>query len=254
MTADKTQLCVDGLKHGERYAMVLRQGLPSSVGETLLKSADYEIYVRDRSPQVRFTGRNYVLPRTGQEGIPVVTVNTGQIEVEVSRIGDRNLLPTLRSDEFLGQLRRYSAESIQSEKGARIWKGTLETKSELNKDVVTAFPVLEAVGKLEPGVYVMTARPQNGALDEEDYGPRATQWFVVSDLGLTAFKGADGVHVFVRSLANAAPLDGIDIRLIARNNEVLACPLDRCPWARGLRSGSRARGGGPGSGSRGREL
>ena len=222
VTADKTQLCVDGLKHGERYAMVLRQGLPSSVGETLLKSADYEIYVRDRSPQVRFTGRNYVLPRTGQEGIPVVTVNTGQIEVEVSRIGDRNLLPTLRSDEFLGQLRRYSAESIQSEKGARIWKGTLETKSELNKDVVTAFPVLEAVGKLEPGVYVMTARPQNGALDEEDYGPRATQWFVVSDLGLTAFKGADGVHVFVRSLANAAPLAGIDIRLIARNNEVLA--------------------------------
>ena len=39
-----------------------RQGLPSSVGEALLKSPDYEIYVRDRSPQARFTGRNYVLP------------------------------------------------------------------------------------------------------------------------------------------------------------------------------------------------
>ena len=56
--------------------MVLRQGLPSSVGESLLKSADYEIYVRDRAPQARFTGRNYVLPSTGQEGIPVVSVNT----------------------------------------------------------------------------------------------------------------------------------------------------------------------------------
>ena len=32
-------------------------------------------------------------------------------------------------------------------------------ESELNRDVVTAFPVTEAVGKLEPGVYVMTARP-----------------------------------------------------------------------------------------------
>ena len=32
--------------------------------------ADYEIYVRDRSPQVHFTGKNYVLPRVGQEGIP----------------------------------------------------------------------------------------------------------------------------------------------------------------------------------------
>ena len=76
ITTESSQLCVDGLKHGERYAFVLRQGLPSSVGESLLKSADYEVYVRDRSPQVRFTGRNYVLPRTGQEGIPVVSVNT----------------------------------------------------------------------------------------------------------------------------------------------------------------------------------
>jgi uncharacterized protein YfaS (alpha-2-macroglobulin family) len=51
VTAENTQLCVEGLKHGERYAFVIRQGLPSSVGENLLKSADYEVYVRDRSPR-----------------------------------------------------------------------------------------------------------------------------------------------------------------------------------------------------------
>ncbi|MBV8419724.1 MAG: alpha-2-macroglobulin family protein, partial [Hyphomicrobiales bacterium] len=62
------QLCVEGLKHGERYAIVLRQGLPSAVGEQLLKSADYEIYVRDRSPQSHFAGKAYVLPRQGQKG------------------------------------------------------------------------------------------------------------------------------------------------------------------------------------------
>ena len=37
--------------------------------ERLLKSADFDIYVSDRSPQVRFTGKNYVLPRVGQEGV-----------------------------------------------------------------------------------------------------------------------------------------------------------------------------------------
>ncbi|HYY84853.1 MAG TPA: alpha-2-macroglobulin, partial [Beijerinckiaceae bacterium] len=223
VTAENAQLCVEGLKHGERYSMVLRQGLPSQVGENLLKSADYEIYVRDRSPQVRFTGRNYVLPRTGQEGIPVVTVNTGQVAIEVARIGDRNLLPTVRSDEFLGQLRRYKADKIPTETGASIWKGTLETRSELNRDVVTAFPVLEAVGKLEPGVYVMMAQPANATKDpDDDWGPRATQWFVVSDLGLTALKGDGGVDVFVRSLASAEPVANVEIRLVARNNEVLA--------------------------------
>jgi uncharacterized protein YfaS (alpha-2-macroglobulin family) len=226
VSSEGQQLCVDGLRHSERYAMVLRQGLPSSVGESLLKSADYEVYVRDRSPQARFTGRNYVLPSTGQEGIPVVSVNTSKVDVEVYRIGDRNLLPAVRSYDFLGQLTRYSAAEIARDKGARIWNGTLDTASDLNRDVVTAFPVMQAVGKLEPGVYVMTARPHDGTATDnesaEDYGNIATQWFVVSDLGLTAFTGKGGVQVFVRSLASAEPRADVEVRLIARNNEVLA--------------------------------
>ncbi|MCB8822787.1 alpha-2-macroglobulin family protein [Microvirga rosea] len=226
VSAEGSQLCVDGLKHSERYALVVRQGLPSAVGENLLTSADYEIYVRDRSPQARFTGRNYVLPSTGQEGIPVVSVNTRKVDVEVYRIGDRSLLPTVRSYDFLGQLSRYSAAEIGREKGVKIWNGTLETASDLNRDVITAFPVIDAVGKLEPGIYVMTAKPNDGgpssSAGDDDYGNIATQWFVVSDLGLTAFTGKGGVQAFVRSLATAEPRADVEIRLIARNNEVLA--------------------------------
>ena len=50
----------------------------------------------------------------------------------------------------------------------------------------------------------------------------ATQWMVVSDLGLTTFSGDDGIHVLARSLATAVPLPGVEVRLIAHNNEVLA--------------------------------
>ncbi|SDN01333.1 hypothetical protein SAMN05216360_10570 [Methylobacterium phyllostachyos] len=223
VTGEGSQICVDGLKHGGRYAIVLREGLPSSVGESLLKSADYEIYVRDRAPQVRFTGRNYVLPRTGQAGMPLVSVNAPKLDVELLRIGDRGLLPALRSEDFLGQLSGLNARTIASEKGQRVWKGTLDTaKAELNQEAVTAFPVLQAVGKLEPGLYVMLARPSGAApADDEGYETQATQWFVVSDLGLTATKGRDGVHVVLRSLASAQVMPGAEIRLIARNNEVL---------------------------------
>jgi uncharacterized protein YfaS (alpha-2-macroglobulin family) len=221
VTAEGQELCVDGLRHGERYAFVVRQGLPSAVGESLLKSADYEVYVRDRSPQVRFTGRNYVLPRTGQEGIPVVSVNSDKVDVEIFRIGDRSLLPTIRSEDFLSQLSPYAADAIGGEKGVKVWTGTLDTRSELNREVVTAFPVLDAVGALQPGIYVMTAKPSGAPTDDGEYRPRATQWFVVSDLGLTAFKGEDGVHVLLRSLTSAEPVSGVEVRLVARNNEVL---------------------------------
>ncbi|WP_082504397.1 alpha-2-macroglobulin [Methylobacterium sp. Leaf111] len=226
VTGTGQQICVDGLKHGERYAFVVRSGLPSGAGETLLKASDYEIYVRDRSPQVRFTGRNYVLPRTGQAGVPLVSINAAKIDVEVLRVGDRGLLPSLRAEDFLSQLNGTTARTIADQKGRRVWKGVLDTaKAELNQEAVTAFPVLQAVGKLEAGIYIMVAQPAGATAstnEEGGYEQQATQWFVVSDLGLTAFKGRDGVHVFARSLASADVLTGAEIRLVARNNEVLA--------------------------------
>src|SRR5262249_61643475 len=57
--------------------------------------------------------------------------------------------------------------------------------------------------------------------DDRDSASTTTQWFIISDLGLTAINGGDGIHGFVRSLATAAPVVNASVRLIARNNEVL---------------------------------
>ncbi|HVX99717.1 MAG TPA: MG2 domain-containing protein [Pseudorhodoplanes sp.] len=221
VSADDRQLCIEGLKHGERYSITLRAGLPSTVRETLAKSAEFNVYVRDRKPFVRFTGKAYVLPRTGQQGIPVVSVNTKSVAIEVFRVGDRNLINTVIGGDFQNALSRYDLERLRNENGASVWKGQLATESPLNADVTTAFPVDQAIGELQPGVYVMTADPKEQSGDD-DYGTLATQWFIVSDLGLAAFSGNDGIHAFVNSLSTAAARAGVEIRLLARNNEVLA--------------------------------
>jgi uncharacterized protein YfaS (alpha-2-macroglobulin family) len=220
VSVDEKQLCVEGLKHGERYGITVRAGLPSTVKETLAKTAEFSVYVRDRSPFVRFTGKAYVLPRTGQRGIPVVSVNTPSVAIKVYRIGDRNLLETVVGNDFQRNLDRNELERLADERGFSVWSGELRVESPLNVDVTTAFPVDQAIGDLSPGVYVMSAEaapPKPG-----NYEEIATQWFVVSDLGLTAFSGNDGIHVFVNSLASATAKPQTDIRLIARNNEVMA--------------------------------
>jgi uncharacterized protein YfaS (alpha-2-macroglobulin family) len=105
----------------------------------------------------------------------------------------------------------------------KVWTGELATASTLNADVTTAFPVDLAIGELQPGVYVMTAAAKGpGSGGGDDDGSLATQWFIVSDLGLTAFSGNDGIHVFVNSLASTDPMAKADVRLVARNNEILA--------------------------------
>ncbi|MBS0270958.1 MAG: alpha-2-macroglobulin family protein, partial [Proteobacteria bacterium] len=98
------QLCLEGLKHGERYEVQIRAGLPSDIGETLLKSANIAVYIPDRSTSVHFGGKAYVLPARGQQGIPVLTTNTNRIAVEVYRIGDRSLAATLQSGDMARQL------------------------------------------------------------------------------------------------------------------------------------------------------
>ena len=220
LTSEAKQLCVEGLKHGERYNINLRAGLPSTVKESLPKSAEFNIYVRDRKPFVRFTGRAYVLPRTGQRGIPLVSVNTPSVSVKVFRIGDRNLISSVVDGDFQRTLSRYELSSLGDERGVKVWSGELTTAITLNQDVTTAFPVDEALGSLQPGVYVMTAAAKGPGSDEE--GGLATQWFVVSDLGLSAFSGNDGIHVFVNSLATTAAVARAEVRLVARNNEILA--------------------------------
>src|SRR5262249_31767661 len=195
------QLCLEGLVHGERYDVTVRAGLPSTVRETLAKTAEFSLYVRDRSPFVRFTTKAYVLPRTGQRGIPVVSVNTRDIAVKIFRIGDRNLLDTLGRN-FQTTLSSSELQQIADTDGFAVWSGQLKVESPLNAEVTTAFPVDEAIGNLAPGVYVMSAEAAGPKTDE--YVDIATQWFIVSDLGLTAFSGHDGIHVFVNSLATAA--------------------------------------------------
>ncbi len=216
---ENKQLCLDGLKHGERYEIQLKAGLPSDIGEKLAKNVEIAVYVPDRKPSVRFTGRAYVLPSRGQQGIPVVSINTASVAVEIYRIGDRNLSALLQSGDMERQLSSYDIETIQTRSGEKIYAGELPVTSKLNAEVVTAVPVGDAVGTLKPGAYVMIAKPVHKTSQEN---ASASQWFVVSDLGLTAFTGGDGIHAFVRSLAETNPVAGAKVRLIARNNEVLA--------------------------------
>lgn len=220
VTPEGNQLCIEGLAHGQRYEVQVRAGLPSDVGEDLEKTIEIAAYLPDRKAMVRFSGRTYVLPASGQQGIPVVSVNTDVVDVQVFRFSDRALAGEVINGGLERQLSSWDLDTIKSQSGESVYTGKLTVRRILNKEVTTAFPVSEAIGALKPGAYVMTASAEKTS--DEYRSSIATQWFIVSDLGLTAFSGRDGVHAFVRSLSDAEAQKNVEVRLIARNNEVLA--------------------------------
>ncbi len=132
--------------------------------ESLPISAEFNIYVRDRKPFVRLTGRAYVLPNRGQQGIPLVTVNTEKVKVEVYRIGDRSIAQALQSGDFQKQISSYEISTLKTKSGVQVYSGEMVVASRLNEDVTTAFPVADAIPRLEPGVYVLAAH----ASDKQD--------------------------------------------------------------------------------------
>ncbi len=199
--------------------VTFRAGLPSAIGEVIRAPVMLSIYIQDRGASVRFTGDSFVLPATARRGIPLVTVNMDIADMKLFRIGDRSLAQLLSGYQFLRQLDGYDIENIADQLGAPVWEGKLEIAGALNQEITTSFPVDEALPDREPGVYVLTAQPENDTSDA--WTSRATQWFVVSDIGLSTYTGQEGLNVFVRSLGSAKPMAGVELTLLARNNEIL---------------------------------
>ncbi|MGY9048054.1 MAG: MG2 domain-containing protein, partial [Rhodobacterales bacterium] len=213
------QICIDGVEHGQRYTLTFRAGLPSAEGEELTRDVPVTLYVRDRSPAVHFPGRAYVLPRSADAGLPIETVNLDTVALTLSRISDRNMIRALQENYFGRPLGQYDLEQVQSDLGETIWSGTGEVENRLNADVTTRLPMGDVVGDLAPGIYALAASVP-GADSYSDLG--ATQWFVLSDIGLTTLSGTDGLHVFARALSDATALEGLTVTLITRSNRELA--------------------------------
>ncbi|MFP5512000.1 MAG: alpha-2-macroglobulin family protein, partial [Alphaproteobacteria bacterium] len=222
LEARENSLCLRGVTHGNGYTVTLRQGLPGEDGVALKADETQRVRVPDRPSMAAFRGSAYILPRKGADGIPVVSVNTDRLDISVYRIDDRALVSNKYEGSIFNELTGYSADRLAQENGELVWSGSLEVKGERNRDVTAAIPFRRAVGDdPKAGLYVVTARPHD--VEESDrWDALATQWVLLSDIGLTSFRGADGLTVFARSFGSAKPLPGVDVALVARNNSELA--------------------------------
>ena len=212
------QLCMTGVEHGERYRIVLRQGLPAASGETLIRPVELTLYVRDRSPAAYFTSRAYVLPRFGDAALPIETVNLDTLDLELSKVSDRNIVRAMQEGLFAEPLYEYGDYYFSDQIAEKIWQGTATVSNDLNQNMLTRLPLNEALAGQSAGVYVLTAAIP-GADPYETAA--ATQWFILSDLGVATMLGTDGLTVMVRSLGDASATAGADVTLLSRANAIL---------------------------------
>ncbi len=219
VSARGKRLCVAGLEHGKVYAVTLLKGLPSGDGQKTNDTEQFNITVPDRQPNVSFKGASYILPSRGKRALPIDAVNVREADLQILRINDRNLIAEINKGSISSLMSRWDANRVSGLDGELVWEGTIAFDMVRNKRVESAIPVDEILEKPEPGIYVVMAVPREERQGYVYY--EATQWMVVTDIGLGTMTGGDGMHVFLRSLQDATPLSGHEVRLISVSNEVL---------------------------------
>ncbi|HEY4251273.1 MAG TPA: alpha-2-macroglobulin [Roseomonas sp.] len=212
-------LCVAGLPWGRTTRITLRAGLPGEDNATLRSEQTLSVAMPNRTPRLAFDQRAYVLPRGQEPRITLASTNISSVAIRLIRVAERNLID-LRRDWQPGQsLETWTVDNLAENAGTVVWEGRADIpRFEQNATQRTALPLPDALRDAPPGIFVLAVRSGDGNAARE---ATASLALAVTDLGLVAWRGADGVAVQARSLGDAAAKAGVRVALVARNNEVL---------------------------------
>ncbi|CAK8723664.1 MAG: hypothetical protein CDV28_1034 [Candidatus Electronema aureum] len=219
---EDSKLCIGGAAYGTSYSVTVRSGLKVKE-RTLPESVILTIETEHRKPALWFNQSDYILADRSNRGIGLNTVNVDKVRLQLFRIHERNILGEFVREHFRNKLEGYQLETIEETVGEQVWKGSTEITPEQDKIMTSSIVLPQDVLAIAPGLYVLVA--EQHADDEEDesrWEGKASQWIVVTDIGLTTYQGSDGLTVAARSLDTALPIAGVEIGLYAKNNTPLA--------------------------------
>ena len=234
------------IKPQTRYVVRVQAGLPAKSGAKLASEERFSIRTAAVSPAFYFASRGMVLPAVQNGGLPVMTVNVPEVDIQFLKVKPDQLPQFLekviagaakpsvrrtddaqeeeegdywvdRGTRLQGAVEGWTLESF-SKLTTSAFIGRFITEQKPNRRSVTFIPVENVPALREPGVYVAVMSQPNRFRHEYQ-----TTYYYVSDLGLHvrqyAGKGADA---FVSSLGSGKAVAGVEISWLSLEGRVLA--------------------------------
>ncbi|WP_262692237.1 MG2 domain-containing protein [Kordiimonas aestuarii] len=221
LRANGNRICMGGLAYGQEFKVTVLAGLMGAGGSRLHSDVSRTVVVPNREARINFGNGTYVLPRVGDETVPLKTVNMSGVKLKLYRVSDRGLVPLLNSGVKSDALYEWSENRLDSEYGTLIWEGAMDVENVPNKDVTTLVPVRDLIDDKGPGIYALVAADPAEDKNERYRYEHQAQWLLISDLGMMTLSGDDGLHVFVHSLATTKAQRNVKLTLVARDNSIL---------------------------------
>ncbi|MEM6414820.1 MAG: alpha-2-macroglobulin [Pseudomonadota bacterium] len=224
VSVNGSSLCLSGLAFNKEYQARLRKGLPSRDGETLDQATTVTIAFGDKPAYIGFSGDGVILPRFEADGLGLQTVNVDEIEISIRRVSDRSLAQkSIASGGSFGEDDYYYVYSNEDgeDTGVEIHTSRLTVEATPNETITTVFSLGAALPDLKPGAYFIRVRDVSPGADTRRPA-QAWRWVLFTDLALTSYSSSEALDIIVRSLDTGRPKAGVDLQLIAENNDILA--------------------------------
>jgi len=220
VTLESGEICVTGLPPGTTTRVGLLAGMPGADGVGLKAAQTLPIAMPDRQPRLVFDGGRFLQPRGAPAEVALASVNLSAVQLGLVRVTERAAQPFLAAHPAGGGLADTDLDALR-QSGELVWQGQAGIPGfSRNALLHTRLPLPQAaLGR--PGLYLLLARPGDGTPVGDD-APQAVQMVLRTDLAPTAWQGADGLGVQVRGYADAEPKPGVQVALIAADNDVLA--------------------------------
>jgi hypothetical protein len=213
------RLCITGLVNGEKYKIRFLDGLPFKKGRRLHKTLNSSVFVDHRKASLDFTDDAFILPVRSTQAVTLKVLNTPDARVFAYRINPTMVQAYLQNNRFNNPVDRWDMESRLIKDAELLGTQNIHLELEQNREKRIELDLDTLIQRREAAAYILVAEREGGT--ERRWENRATQFLILTDLGLTTYRHNEGLDLFVRSFESGLSQKGVRVELMARNFDLL---------------------------------
>lgn len=204
------------VKAEEKFKVEILAGVVAADGKTLAAGLTRDVESVDLPPAAGFASQGSILPSQGTDGLPIISVNVAEVDVEFFRVRASSLPRFLA--EFQGGGRRgYWGLNELKGMADSVYLNRFVVNAAANERKTTHLPVHQIEELAAPGVYFALLKQT-----AEFEGDFQTTYFVRSDIGIHTRVHRDRLWVATRSLADGTAQSGVEISILDSNGASVA--------------------------------
>nr|WP_238345891.1 alpha-2-macroglobulin [Luteimonas saliphila] len=204
------------------YTLRISGELTAADGSKLGQDREEKVYTGELDPVVGFASQGSVLPAKESRGLPVVSVNVAEVDVEFLRLKESSL-PKFFAEYQRGGRRgsweldsRWGDKAPMSQLAEPVYVNRFVLGGERNERVLTYLPLQDIAELQQPGLYFAVMKKAGSFQDQFE-----TAFFTVSDIGLHARAYKDKLFVHTASLRDGNALGSAELRILDARGETI---------------------------------